>query len=174
MTSNCNNRVHIILLICSVIVLAVSCTVSYSFSGARVSPLAKTFSVDYFQNRASIVQPTFSQDITDELIDKVKTQTSLKYTTDIGDVSFEGEITEYSNRPLTASSDYQAATNRFTISIKVKFDNSVEPEYSFESSFSRYEDYESSNDFSSVEAELSERIMELLVEDIFNKAFVTW
>ena len=89
-------------------------------------------------------------------------------------VSFEGEITEYSNKPLTASSNYQAATNRFTISIKVKFDNSVEPEYSFESSFSRYEDYESSNDFSSVEAELSERIMELLVEDIFNKAFVTW
>ena len=174
MTSNSNKRVHIIFLICSVIVLAVSCTVSYSFSGARVSPLAKTFSVDYFQNRASIVQPTFSQDITDELIDKVKTQTSLKYTTDIGDVSFEGEITEYSNKPLTASSNYQAATNRFTITVKVKFDNSVEPEYSFESSFSRYEDYESSNDFSSVEAELSERIMELLVEDIFNKAFVTW
>ena len=136
--------------------------------------MAKTFSVDYFQNRASIVQPTLSQDITDELIDKVKTQTSLKYTTDIGDVSVEGEITEYSNRPLTASSDYQAATNRFTISIKVRFDNSVEPEYSFESTFTRYEDYESSKDFSSVEAELSENIMELLVEDIFNKAFVTW
>ena len=174
MTSNCSKRVHIILLIFSVIVLAVSCKISYSFRGARVSPLAKTFSVEYIQNRARIVQTTFSQDITDELIDKVKTQTSLKYTTDLGDVSFEGEITEYSNKPLTASSNYQAATNRFTITVKVKFDNSVEPEYSFESSFSRYEDYESSNDFSSVEAELSERIMELLVEDIFNKAFVTW
>lgn len=174
MTSNFKKRVQIIFLICSVIVLAVSCTVSYSFSGARVSPLAKTFSVDYFQNRASIVQPTLSQDITDALIDKVKTQTSLKYSTDIGDVSFAGEITEYSNKPLTASASYQAATNRFTISVKVKFENSVEPEYSYESTFSRYEDYESSKDFSSVEAELSESIMDLLIEDIFNMAFVTW
>lgn len=174
MTSNIKKRVPTIFLMCAVIVLAVSCTISYSFSGARVSPMAKTFSVDYFQNRASIVQPTLGQDITDALIDEVKTQTSLKYSTDLGDVSFEGEITEYSNKPLTASSSYQAATNRFTITIKVKFENSVEPEYSFETSFSRYEDYESSRDFSSVEAELSENIVKLLIEDIFNKAFVTW
>ena len=64
--------------------------------------------------------------------------------------------------------------NRFTISVKVKFTNAVDPELSFEQSFSRYEDYDSNLDLSQVEKELSEKIMEMIVEDIFNKAFVNW
>jgi hypothetical protein len=45
---------------------------------------------------------------------------------------------------------------------------------SFEQSFSRYEDYNSSLDLSQVEAEFSENIIEMIVEDIFNRAFVNW
>lgn len=40
--------------------------------------------------------------------------------------------------------------------------------------FSRYEDYSSLSDLSEVESQLSERIVEMLVEDIFNAAFVNW
>ncbi len=151
-----------------------ACSVSYSFRGTSVSVGASTFSVDYFQNRASIVQPTLSQELTDGLIDEVRAQTPLKYTTDVGDASFSGEITEYSTKPLTASAANEAATNRFTITIWVKHENFIEPEKGFEQSFSRYEDYSGNLDFSSVEAELSESIIDLLIEDIFNKAFVSW
>ncbi len=56
------------------------CKVNYSFSGASISPLVKTISIQYFQNRASLVQPGLSQYITDALIDKCKAQTSLKFT----------------------------------------------------------------------------------------------
>jgi hypothetical protein len=147
---------------------------SYSFSGASISPLAKTVSIKYFQNRASLVQPGLSQLITEGLIDKCKSQTSLKYSSDIGDVNFEGEITDYNTRPLTVGADARAATNRFTITVKVKYTNSIEPDLSFEQSFSRYEDYESSLDLSQVEKELAIRIVELIIEDIYNKAFVNW
>jgi hypothetical protein len=64
--------------------------------------------------------------------------------------------------------------NRFTITVKVKFTNSADPDMSFEQSFSRYEDYNSSLDLSQVETELSENIIEMIVEDIFNRAFVNW
>ena len=64
--------------------------------------------------------------------------------------------------------------NRFTITVKVKFVNSIEPEKSFEQSFTRYEDYDSKFDLSQVEKEKSERIIEMLVDDIFNQAFVNW
>ena len=151
-----------------------ACSVHYSFRGTSVSVGASTFSVEYFQNRASLVQPTLSQELTDALIDEVKTQTPLKYTTDVGDVTFSGEITEYSTKPLTASADNEAATNRFTITIHVVHENFIEPEKGFEQSFSRYEDYSSNLDFSSVETELSGNIIDLLIEDIFNKAFVSW
>jgi len=149
------------------------CTVSYKFTGASTAGL-KTFSVVYFQNRAPLVQPGLSQNLTDALIDKCKAQTNLKYTTSLGDASFEGEISDYNTRPLTVAADAQAATNRFTISVKVKFTNAVNPDNSFEQTFSRYEDYSSNLDLSAVEKELSDKIIEMLVEDIFNQAFVNW
>jgi hypothetical protein len=156
------------------IVLISGCKVTYSFTGASISADVKTISIQYFQNRASLVQPGLSQTITDALTDKCKAQTSLSFVKGLGDVNFEGEITDYNTRPLTVAADAQAATNRFTITVKVKFTNSVQPEYSFEQSFSRYEDYNSNLDLSQVEKELSDKIVDLLVEDIFNKAFVNW
>jgi len=58
--------------------------------------------------------------------------------------------------------------------VKVKFTNSVDPTLSYEQSFSRYEDYNSNLDLSAVEKDLSDKIVEALVEDIFNQAFVNW
>ncbi len=92
----------------------------------------------------------------------------------MGDVNFEGEITDYNTRPLTVAADAQAAMNRFTITVKVKFTNTVDPDLSFEQSFSRYQDYNSSLELSNVEKELSAKIVEMVVEDIFNQAFVNW
>lgn len=150
------------------------CKISYSFSGASISPLAKSFNVQYFQNMASMVQPELSQMITDALIDQCKAQTNLKPTDDVADMTFEGTITGYNYKPMTISASDEAATNRFTISVKVKFTNAIEPDYSYEQTFSRYEDFDSSIDFSSVEGKLMESIVDMLVEDIFNKAFVNW
>ena len=163
-----------IYLLIAFVTLFYGCKVTYSFSGASISPLAKTFSVQYFQNRAPLVQPGLSQALTDAIIDKCKAQTSLKYTNSIGDVNFEGEITDYSTKPLTVAADAQAATNRFTITVRVKFTNAIDPNLNFEQTFSRYEDYNSNLDLSAVEKDLSDKIVEILVEDIFNQAFVNW
>jgi hypothetical protein len=148
--------------------------VSYSFTGASISPAVKTFSVQFFQNRAPLVQPGLSLSVTDAIIDKCKSQTNLKYLTGLGDVNFEGAIIDYSSRPQTVAADAQAAMNRFTIKVKVKFTNSVDPEFNFDQEFTRYEDYSSNLDLSKVEKELSDKIIEMIVEDIFNQAFVNW
>ena len=136
-------RILPILFLTGYILLLNGCKVSYSFSGASISPDVKTISIQYFQNRASLVQPGLSQNLTDAFIDKCKSQTNLGFVNGIGDVNFEGEITDYNTRPLTVSADAQAATNRFTITVKVKFTNAIDPTLSYEQSFSRYEDYDS-------------------------------
>jgi hypothetical protein len=179
MELNRNNNIYyinriFILLIISGIVLISGCKISYSFSGASISPEVKTFSVQYFQNRASLVQPGLSQMITNTLIDKCKAQTGLVYTTNIGDANFEGEITDYNTKPYTVAADARAASNRFTITVKVKFTNVIDPDLSFDQTFSRYEDYDSNLDLSAVESGLSDKIIEAIVEDIFNQAFVNW
>ncbi|HNX66129.1 MAG TPA: LptE family protein [Bacteroidales bacterium] len=164
------------LLIPVLIVAATGCKVSYSFSGASIDyTKLKTVSIQYFQNRASLVQPTLSQDITDALIDKCKSQTKLKLVNSDGDVSFEGYITDYKTVPFTAtSSTSQTASNRFTISVKVKFVNIANSDYSYEQTFTRYKDYPSGQDFSSIEGEYSKEIIGELIDDIFNKAFANW
>ena len=150
------------------------CKVSYSFSGASISPAIKTLSVQYFQNRAALVQPGLDQKFTDALADKCKSQTNLQLVSNLGDVNFEGEITEYRTMPLTVAADAYAAMNRFTVTVRVKYTNSVDTDLSFDQSFSRYEDYDSSLNLSDVEQDLVEKIVEMIVEDIFNKAFVNW
>ena len=157
-----------------VLLSGIGCKISYSFSGASISPQIKTISIQYFLNRASLVQPALSQYLTYALIDKCKAQTNLSIINGTGDVSFEGEITDYNTRPLTVSADATAAMNRFTISVKVKFTNSVESDLSFEQTFSRYQDYDSNLDLSQVEKDLVDKIVVLIIEDIFNKAFVNW
>ena len=167
------NKLYIVLFILG-ICLTNGCKMSYSFSGASISPLVKTISIQYFQNRASLVQPGLSQYITDALIDKCKAQTNLSFIKEIGDVNFEGEISDYNTRPLTVAADARAAMNRFTISVKVKFTNAIEPDLSYEQTFARYEDYDSNIDLNQIEKELSDKIVELIIEDIFNRAFANW
>ena len=157
-----------------ILMIVTGCKIKYSFSGASISPQIKTLSIQTFLNRASLVQPALSQYITYALIDKCKAQTSLRVINGTGDVNFEGEITDYNTRPLTVSADARAAMNRFTISVKVKFTNAIDPTLNFEQTFSRYQDYDSNLDLSQVEKDLSDKIVELLVDDIFNQAFVNW
>lgn len=156
------------------IISGTSCSVKYSFSGANISAQVKTISVQYFQNRASLVQPSLSQGLTDALIDKCKAQTKLSFIKDNGDVNFEGEISDYNTKPLTVGADARAAMNRFTIAVKVKFTNTINPDLSYDKTFSRYQDYDSSRNLSDVEKALVDIIIEQLVEDIFNEAFVNW
>jgi hypothetical protein len=154
-----------------------SCKVSYSFSGASLSPEVKTCNVEYFPNRVqhgSTVNPMLSQYFTEALKNKIIAQTSLTLTDGDADVVFSGEITSYQVSPVAITGNETAGLNRFTITIHVRFTNNVDPDQSFDASFSRYEDYPSTEDFSSVENDLVEKNVRNLVEDIFNKAFVNW
>ncbi len=165
----------IILLIFSILpfLLLTRCGV-YSFTGASIPVEAETFSVDYFQNNASLVQPTLSQIITDALKDQLSRQTNLQLDNETGDLHFEGSITGYNVRPQSIGADDQAAQNRLTVTVKVNFYNEYEPENNFEQSFSRFYDYDSQRSLAEVEAQAIEAITEALVEDIFNQAVVNW
>jgi len=159
-------------------IITTSCfTVKYSMTGASISPEVKTLSVQYFQDRSTGGQPAFSQQFTSALIDKCRSQTSLHIITDGGDVAFEGEITGLDTQPTAISatqSGDQAAMNRLTIQIHVKFTNNVEPKYNFEASFSRFKDYPSSQSFDQAYKSLSPQMIDDLTEDIFNRAFANW
>lgn len=154
--------------------LMVGCKVTYSFSGVNISPEVQTYSVDYFPNRAPIVQAQLSQLFTETLMDKIQNSTSLDLSTEGGDVQFSGEITGYATRPTAITGQETAARNRLTITVRVKYTNLVEPDLDYDASFSQYEDYDASKNLTDVESELIDLILENLIEEIFNRAFVSW
>ena len=154
--------------------LFAACTGGYSFTGASIPPEAKTISVATFPNYAATVNPQLSQKLTDDLIQMFSSQTTLDVTNDDGDLQLSGEIMGYDTRASALSASDEVSMNRLTITVKVKFVNTKDPDADFEQSFSRYRDYAATQDFSSVESTLMGEIVTELCEDIFNKAVVNW
>lgn len=151
-----------------------SCRPHYSLSGASIPPEAKTVSVKYFQSIASLAPPTLSQSFTEALRDRMSSQTRLALVNGSGDLNFEGSITGYSTAPIAIQSTDQAALNRLTITVSVKYVCAFDEKKNFEQSFTRYSDYTSSQSLSAVETELVQTINEQLTQDIFNRALNDW
>jgi len=157
-----------------VVFLFGSCRVNYSFTGASISPNVKTVTIQYFPNNASLVVPTLSRSLTDALRDYFTSQTNLVLVDKGGDLNIEGAITGYVVQPIAIQGNETAAMNRLTITVSVKFKNKTNEKQNFETTFSRYEDYQSSLNLSSVQDGLIKEINDKLVQDVFNKAVVNW
>jgi len=146
----------------------------YSFTGASIPAEAKTVSVAYFTTTATNAPSSLNQIISEGLKDLFLSQTSLNLTELKGDLSFSGEITKYQISPMAIQANETAGQNRLIIAIKVKYNNNFDNKQNFESTFSRYRDFNSSENLADVETVLIEEITKELLEDVFNKAFVNW
>ena len=146
----------------------------YSFNGASISKETKSITVEYFKNSALTKQPTLSQVLTEKLKDYFTQQTNLIISNQNGDLFFKGDIIKYDVQPIAIQSNETAGQNRLTISVKVDFSNKQNEELNFNQTFSRYKDYEGSQNLSDIEDILITDITNELVEDIFNKAVVNW
>jgi hypothetical protein len=161
--------IYILVLLC-----AVGCKVNYSFTGASIPEDVKTVSIKTFQSYAPLANANMSQTFTEALKDKFLSQTNLDLVTKNGDLLFEGSITGYNVTSVAIQGNETAALNRLTITVKVKFTNTKDSKLDFETNFSRYTDYESSQNLASIEDGLITEINEQLTQDIFNKAVSNW
>jgi hypothetical protein len=143
-----------------------------SLSGGNYGE-AKTISIAFFPNNAALVQPTLSQSFTEDLRNFFQTQSPLSLISKGGDLHIEGAITDYRVGPVGVSNQ-AASSNRLTITVNVKFSNSKDSTKDFDSSFSRFVDFPSSQNISSIEQELVSQVNQQLIQDIFNKALINW
>ena len=161
-------------IIIAAVVLLAGCRMSVSLTGGTVDARAKTVAITTFPNNATLINPTLSQRFTTALKDKIQGQTPLTIVDRDGDYTIEGEITGYTVSPAAITGNDQPAMNRLTITVRVRFTNKFDETQNFEQSFSRYADYSSTQNFTSIDSSLVDQITEALTEDIFNKAFVNW
>jgi len=155
-------------------ILLSACQVRMTFSGATISPEIKTFSVSLFKNNASLINPLLAQTLTEKLKDKITSRTRLKMVNYGGDLHFEGEVTQYSLQPAAIQSNETAQLTQLTISIVVRCINKVDESKNYEERFTRFQQFPSNQNFSSVESQLVDVITDELVEDIYKKTFINW
>jgi len=147
---------------------------AYSFTGGSTGD-AKTLQIDFFQNQASLIEPTLSQRFTQDLIDLFTRQTNLTAVTSNGDLYFSGEITGYRITPMSATAQQTAAQNRLTVTVNVRFVNKLIEKDDFEKQFSFYSDFAANAQLSGgvLESALDE-ILVRITQDIFNASVAKW
>ena len=118
--------------------------------------------------------PTLSRTFTDAMRDYFTSQTNLNLVDRSGDLNLDGTITQYAVIPVAIQGNETAAMNRLTIGVTVKFSNKTDTKQNWETNFSKYRDYPSSKNLTTVQDELIKEITDDLVQDIFNKAVVNW
>jgi len=157
----------------SAMVLAQGCGVKYGFTGGSIPEGMKTYTVEFFENTAPIVYPTLSQSFTEALKERIRSQSSLSQVTNDGDAIFEGRITGYAITPaaVEAGTD-RAALSRLSITVSVKYTNTIKPEDDFEQPFTRFKDF--AGTVTAQEESLIREINQMLTEDIYNRAFANW
>ncbi|WP_417871071.1 LptE family protein [Winogradskyella sp.] len=145
----------------------------YSFTGLTETP--ESFQVNFFQNNADLVEPGLDIDFTNALQDLIQNQTSAQLVTSGGEVIYEGEIVEYRIAPMTATSDNKAAQNRLTVSVNVRYINTLDEEKDLEQRFSFFYDYGANEQLvGGLKDEAHEVIFERLTQDIINATLADW
>jgi hypothetical protein len=145
----------------------------YTPYGAQTSG-AKTFSVDYFRPQSPLASPIVAQNFTEELKSTIQRQSTLRLVDANGELRFEGQITDYRVTPVGVQANETTARNRLTVTVKVKYTNTIESELNFERAFSKFADFDSTFDLLAVEDELMAEISEQLVQEIFNASLGNW
>lgn len=162
------------LIICSIFLLTLQGCGIYSFTGADTGA-AKTFQVNFFQNTADIVEPGIDRTFTLELEDLIQNQTNLSLSNSGGDLIYEGEIVDYYIAPMSATAQNTAAQNRITITVNVRYYNTLDPEKDFEQRFSFYYDYPANSQLvGGTLATALEEIFSRITQDIFNASLTNW
>lgn len=163
-------------LLAILLVMLTSCTISYKFNGASINyNLIKTISVSDFPIRAALVYPPLEEVFSNKLKDAYTRQTRLQMVDTNGDLQISGEITGYNLTPQAVGTDAYATMTRLTISVKVTFINTKDPQFDFENrTFSAYQDFSSDRMLTDVQDELIDVITEELVELIFNATVANW
>lgn len=156
-----------------VLLLCTACKI-YKFTDASINPNVKTIMINQFTNTSPIQTSNMANVFEQKLINKFIRESKLTFVKENPDLEFSGNIVEYYIEPIAISGTETTQQNRLSIAIKVDFINNVEKDKSFSQVFRDGENFDASKDISQVNDELLNIIFDRTVQNVFNKAFVSW
>lgn len=154
---------------------AVACSVSYKFNGASIDySKTKTIQIADFPIRSSYVWGPMGPMFNNQLKDIFANHTRLSQVRRNGDLKIEGEITQYTQRNKSVSSEGHSAQTELSITVNVRFTNNINHNEDFERSFTATKSYETTQSLNAVQEELVTQMVKDLTEQIFNATVANW
>lgn len=168
-------KISISIMTVALILLVTSCSVSYSFNGASIDySKTKTITIVDFPIRSSYVWGPMQSIFNNELKDVFANHTRLTQVKRNGDLKIEGEITQYSQRNKSVSSEGYSAQTELSMTVNVRFTNNVNHNEDFEKQFTSVTSYESTQSLNSVQEELVTQMVKDITDQIFNATVANW
>lgn len=155
-------------------ILFSSCKIKYSFSGADIDPNIKSFSVNYFENNSGNGPASMSDLFTNALKEKIMKETNLNLVTNNADIEFNGYIESYYYTVQAPTGTETSDLRRITMKVKINFVNNISENENWEKIFQSHAEHSVNVNLNLIEEESLSEINELLVDEIFTKAFVNW
>lgn len=146
----------------------------YSFRGSTLASDIKSITVVNFNMATAGGPANLALQFNEKIKEYYQRNTNLALLPSNGDLQLEGTITGYEVSPTAPTANDQAAFNRLTVTIQVKFTNNKDEEKNFDQSFSFFKDFPQSQTLSQVESRLIPPILDQLIQDIFNKSAGDW
>ena len=147
----------------------------YKFNGASIDyTKTKTIQIADFPIRSSYVWGPMGPMFNNELKNIFADHTRLEQVRRNGDLKIEGEITQYSQRNKSVSSEGYSAQTELSITVNVRFTNNVNHSEDFERTFTASKSYETTQSLNAVQEELVSQMIKDLTEQIFNATVANW
>ena len=152
-----------------------ACSVSYKFNGASIDyTKTKTITIADFPIRSNYVWGPMQTIFNNELKDIFANHTRLSQVKRNGDLKIEGEITQYSQRNKSVSSEGYSAQTELSMTVNVRFTNNKKHDEDFEKQFTSTTSYESTQSLNSVQEALVTQMVKEIVDQIFNATVANW
>lgn len=169
------NTIKHIPIVAALGLLLAGCVISYKFNGASIDySKTKSISIADFPNVAPLVYAPLSTNLSDGIRDLFQRQTRLEVLRRGGNLELEGEITGYQLTPMAVSADSYAAETKLTMTVRVRFTNNVNPEESFEKTYTAYQTFDASQMLNDVQDELCNTMITEIAELIYNDTVAKW
>lgn len=168
------NKIRITLCLTFVMILS-ACSVSYKFNGASIDySKVKSIQIAEFPLRTAYVWGPMGPMFNNQLKDQFASHTKLQQVKRNGDLKLEGEITQYTQRNKSVSSEGYSAQTELSMTVNVRFTNNTNHSEDFERQFTASQTYETTVSLSSVQEELVTLMVKDLCDQIFNAAVANW
>lgn len=155
--------------------LLVSCSVSYKFNGASIDyTKTKTILIADFPIRSSYVWAPMASIFNNQLKDVFANHTRLIQVKRNGDMKIEGEITQYSQRNKAVTAEGTSAQAELSMTVNVRFTNNANHSEDFEKQFTATSTFETTQSLNSVQEELVTQMVEDITDQIFNATVANW